>query len=40
MDGDSFNVSFRRLYELAENKLVTMTNMFSLDWDVGNEAWK
>jgi hypothetical protein len=32
--------SFGRLYELAENKLVTVSEMFVLGWGVGGEAWK
>ncbi|GAU32021.1 hypothetical protein TSUD_158120 [Trifolium subterraneum] len=31
---------FSRLYALAENKLITVSEMFSLRWGVGGEAWK
>jgi len=33
--GGAFNVRFRQLHELAENKLVTVAEMFSLGWGVG-----
>jgi len=33
-------VSFRRLYELADNNLVTMDDIFSMGWGVNGEAWK
>jgi hypothetical protein len=29
-----------RLFELAENKLATVTEMFTLGWGVNGEAWK
>jgi hypothetical protein len=32
--------SFGRLYDLAENKLATVSEMFELGWGVGGEAWK
>ena len=39
--GDApFCVRFRRLYDLAENKAITVRNMFSLGWEDGGEAWQ
>lgn len=32
--------SFSRLFELAENKLVTVEDMFLSRWEVDGEAWK
>ncbi|GAU24627.1 hypothetical protein TSUD_289900 [Trifolium subterraneum] len=32
--------SFSRLFALAENKLITVSEMFTLGWGVGGEAWK
>jgi hypothetical protein len=31
---------FSRLFELAENKIVTVDDMFLLGWEVDGEAWK
>jgi len=33
-------VRFRRLFNLSENKLLTVAQMHDLGWDVGGEAWK
>jgi len=32
--------SYARLFELSENKLAMVSEMFALDWGVGGEAWK
>jgi hypothetical protein len=32
--------SYNRLYQLADNKLVTVSEMCQLGWDYGGEAWK
>ena len=37
-DGFSLNVSSSRLYELAENKMVTVVQMYDLGWGVNGEA--
>lgn len=39
LDGRQLNVRFRRLYDLFENKLATLTKMNSLGWEVDEEAW-
>jgi hypothetical protein len=39
-EGCSLARSFGRLFELAKNKLVTVSGMFVLGWGVGGEAWK
>ena len=31
---------FRRLYDLSENKMAIVAQMFGLGWDAGGEAWK
>jgi len=33
-------VRFRRLFELADNKLVTIAKMHCFGWGVNGEAWK
>jgi len=33
-------VRFSRLYDLSENKLAAVAQMFSWGWEVGGEAWK
>jgi len=33
-------VWFRRLFDLAENKLSTGDDIFSLGWGVERESWK
>jgi len=35
MEGDSFDVRFRRFYELSENKLATVAEMFWLGLGCG-----
>lgn len=40
LDGRSLKDSFRSLFELADNKLATVAEMFSLGWGVNDEAWK
>jgi len=32
--------SYARLFELTENKLVTVSKMFVLGWGVGGGVWK
>ena len=31
---------FARLFELSENKLATVSEMYTLGWEEGGEAWK
>jgi hypothetical protein len=31
---------FRRLFDLAENKSISVEKMFSLGWEDGGEVWK
>jgi len=33
-------VRFSRLFELLENKLLTVAQMFQLGWEEGGDAWK
>jgi len=33
-------VRFRRLFDLSENKWLTVAQMFELGWGEGGEAWK
>ena len=33
-------VRFRRLYELSENKMATVAQIFAWGWDEEGEAWK
>ncbi|KEH42387.1 hypothetical protein MTR_1g068995 [Medicago truncatula] len=40
LDGESLEVRFHRLFELAYIKLATVAEMFTLGWDVNGEAWK
>ena len=40
VDGVSLESKFRRLFELAEIKLITVANMKLLGWGVNGEAWK
>ena len=35
-----FHERFRRLYDLAINKAITVRNRFLLGWDDGGEAWQ
>jgi len=35
-----FTTRINRLYELAENKLVSIADMYNLGWGVDGEAWK
>jgi hypothetical protein len=37
---DRLCVSFRRLFKLAENKLMTIAHMFILGWGKSGEVWK
>ncbi|MCI34288.1 putative non-LTR retroelement reverse transcriptase related protein, partial [Trifolium medium] len=39
MDETSLCERFGRLYDLAENKSVSVVEMFSLGWGAGGEAW-
>ena len=36
----ALSVHFCRLYDLCDDKLRTMAQMFARDWEVGDEAWK
>jgi len=39
--GDApLSVRFRRLYDLCEDKLCTVAEMFAKGWEAGGEAWK
>jgi len=40
LDGFSFSLSFNILFELANNKLATVVDIFSLGWGEYGEAWK
>lgn len=40
LDGTPMNDSFRRIYELPDNKLVIVEDMFSMGWGVNGEACK
>jgi hypothetical protein len=40
LDGVSLESKFRRLFELEENKLITVADMKLLGWGVNGEAWK
>lgn len=35
-----FTFSFNMLFDLSENKFVSVSEMFHLGWDVNGEAWK
>jgi len=35
-----FQVRFRRLFDLAENKLMTVAQMYDLGWDIRAGAWR
>lgn len=35
-----FHVRFRRLFDLSDNKFLTVAQMFHLGWGEGGEAWK
>jgi len=34
-----FEIGFRSLFDLSENKFLTVAQMFDLGWDAGWEAW-
>jgi len=36
----TLSTSYARLFELSENKLATVSEMFALGWGDGSEAWK
>jgi len=38
--GVPFCERFRHLYDLADNKEITVRNMFLLGWEDGGEAWQ
>lgn len=38
LDDSSFDVTFSRIFDLAENKLVTVADMYKLGWGVNSEA--
>ena len=40
LDGSSLDVSFRRLFELTDNELIIVVDMYLLRWGVNGEAWK
>jgi hypothetical protein len=40
LDGVLLEASFRRLFELAENKLATIAETKMMGWGVNGEAWK
>ncbi|GAU46155.1 hypothetical protein TSUD_401590 [Trifolium subterraneum] len=40
LDDCSLARSFGRLFDLAENKLITVHDMYEAGWGVGGEAWK
>jgi len=40
LDDVLLTMSYARLFELTENKLVTVMEMFVLGWGVGGEMWK
>jgi len=35
-----FQVRFRRVFDLAENKLMTVAQMYDLGWDIRGGAWR
>jgi len=39
MEQGLLDVRLRRLYELTENKLVSVAEMFSLSWGMEGETW-
>jgi len=39
-DGMSLKDSYRRLYELADNKWTIVENMFTMGWGVNGEAYE
>ena len=40
LDGVSLDVRYAKLFDLAVNKFVIVAEMFSLGWEVNDEAWK
>ena len=38
--GSPFSVRFRRLFDLAENKTISVAEMFSLGVEQGGEGWR
>ena len=38
LDGSSLFVSFRRLFELTDNELIIVADMYLLRWGVNGEA--
>jgi len=40
LDGSSLNISFKGLFELFDDKLITVADMHALGRDVNGEAWK
>jgi len=40
VDEVPLQVRFSRLFDLSENKLLTVAQMFELGWHEGGEAWK
>lgn len=40
VDGVTLHSCFNRLFDLSENKFVTVSEMFHLGRDVNGEAWK
>lgn len=40
MEDTLLSVGFNMLYDLADNKMTTVTNFHSLVWVVNGEAWK
>jgi len=38
--GMSLSVRFRRLFDLAENKTITVANLFSLGMEPGGDGWR
>lgn len=40
LNGLPLENTYSRLFELLENKLVTVAYMFLLGWEVNGEAWK
>lgn len=40
LEGGPLSVRFRRLFDLAENKLSSVADTRSLGWEVGMKVWK
>jgi len=40
LEGDILNHRFKRLYDLSENKMVTVADMSNLGWNVEGGGWK